>query len=633
MSLTFFRSKRNSYFTVAIFGAIIITFIAWGGASKMDSTSSSALTSVNGEEIPYVEFQRALNRQLEMYGQMMGGGKKLSEQIVQLVERQIASALVMRKALSQKAATVGIVVGDEEIMKILESNTAFQDPTLKRFSPTVYQAVLEANNFKPASFEAGLREELAAERMRALLEESVTVSDREVEDHYRLQAQTMNLGVATFDPVKLMEKKKLNITEQAIQDYFSKHQGEYLSQEKRAATFAVLPTKSIAEKITATDDDIKKYFESKVQSSNDSQWAEARAHAYHILIADSSEKGLKRAQELAKKITNLDSFMTMAQKNSEDYSNASKGGDLGYFNDTAMVKPFTEAAFGKAKLNSTIGPVKTDFGYHLIWVTDRTTNAKTLENRKQEIAYSIKRDLAKERLDVLRKDFEQKLKGSKSDITESLREQTFEFVDVTEFDSHSRHERVPFVLLMDALKAPLSEWQGPTEHDGAIYFYKVTKLIAPQPMTLADARPLIMKRIQNEETERYTKAVHERLKKGDLSWDKLTAEGIDLSDHKDIKAFQLTEVPGLGPSETLVQAAQKLNATNSISAPLMHENKWVILKAAQWKDAGASISDADRKKTKDEILTKKRASVLDAYLQDLVKTAKIPDSFRKKYQL
>lgn len=609
-----------------------MTFILWGGYSKEESTTTT-LTTVNGDDISYPEFHRLLSRQLEVYGQFMGGGKKLSDQIVQLVERQIASGLVMRKVMAQKAASMGIVVGDDEIMSILEKNTAFQDPTLKRFSPTVYQAVLEANSLKPASFEAGLREELASERMKDLLEQSITVSDKEIEEAHRIQSQAMNLDVATFDPAKLISKNKISITDAAIEQHFKAHQGEYLSQERRVGTFAALSVASFGDKISVSDADVQKFYDEKVKGSKDGQWSEPRARAFHILIAENSDKGLKRAQALTSKITSLESFQATARRESEDYSNASKGGDLGYFNEKAMVKPFSEAVFSKAKPNSLYGPVKTDFGYHIIWVTDRTSNQSSLENRKGEISYLLRQEVMKNQVDALKKDLEQKLKGSKTDITENLRAKGFQIFENTEFDNRSRLENIPYVVLMDALHAPLQEWQGPTEHDGSLYFFRIQNSAAAKPLPLAEARPQIVKRLESEEAEKFAKSIGEKLKKSQASWESLTAMGADTTSHKGIKPFQMTEVPGFGPVETLVQSVQKLKPTDAISAPLFHDSKWIIFKASQWTSAQNNIPDSDRTKIRDEIISKKRTSVLEAYVQGLVKSAKIPEGFRKKYNL
>ena len=90
----------------------------------------------------------------------------------------------------------------------------------------------------------------------------------------------------------------------------------------------------------------------------------AQAAARHILVS-SEEKCL----ELKKEIEEGADFAQIAKKNSSCPSGQS-GGDLGTFGPGQMVKEFDEVVFS-ADLNTVQGPVKTQFGYHLLEVTSR----------------------------------------------------------------------------------------------------------------------------------------------------------------------------------------------------------------------------------------------------------------------
>ena len=89
--------------------------------------------------------------------------------------------------------------------------------------------------------------------------------------------------------------------------------------------------------------------------------------ARHILIKDKESF----AKELAAKLkADPSAFAELAREHSKDKSNAQKGGDLGWFGKGRMVKSFDAAAFG-ATLGEIVGPVKSEFGYHIIQVTGR----------------------------------------------------------------------------------------------------------------------------------------------------------------------------------------------------------------------------------------------------------------------
>jgi peptidyl-prolyl cis-trans isomerase C len=89
-----------------------------------------------------------------------------------------------------------------------------------------------------------------------------------------------------------------------------------------------------------------------------------QVHAAHILV-DKEEK----ANELLGKINSGESFGELAKHHSKCPS-GKKGGDLGWFGKGMMVKEFENAAFSGQK-GSTVGPVKTQFGWHLIKILEQ----------------------------------------------------------------------------------------------------------------------------------------------------------------------------------------------------------------------------------------------------------------------
>jgi peptidyl-prolyl cis-trans isomerase C len=90
----------------------------------------------------------------------------------------------------------------------------------------------------------------------------------------------------------------------------------------------------------------------------------ATASARHILV-DSQEE----CERIKREIEGGADFGDMARKHSNCPS-GSRGGELGQFGPGQMVKEFDEVVFS-APLNAVQGPVKTQFGYHLLEVTSR----------------------------------------------------------------------------------------------------------------------------------------------------------------------------------------------------------------------------------------------------------------------
>jgi len=102
--------------------------------------------------------------------------------------------------------------------------------------------------------------------------------------------------------------------------------------------------------------------------------AEKSVHARHILVsARATDDAAKRSEALGKandlkaQLKAGADFAELARENSDDPGSGARGGDLGWFGPGRMVEPFEKAAFG-ARPGEIVGPIETQFGYHVIEV-------------------------------------------------------------------------------------------------------------------------------------------------------------------------------------------------------------------------------------------------------------------------
>lgn len=149
-------------------------------------------------------------------------------------------------------------------------------------------------------------------------------------------------------------------------------------------------------KETIKDKDIEKYYEENIFGD---------ISCKHILITpevkddmtdaqkDKAEKdALNLAKSIIKKLDNGEKFDDLAKEHSDDESNASNGGDLGFFNKGVMVAEFEDAAYKLEKGKYTKTPVKTKFGYHIILKMDEKEKPK-FEDKKEEILKTLSEEL------------------------------------------------------------------------------------------------------------------------------------------------------------------------------------------------------------------------------------------------
>ncbi|WP_121609495.1 peptidylprolyl isomerase [Mesobacillus foraminis] len=134
--------------------------------------------------------------------------------------------------------------------------------------------------------------------------------------------------------------------------------------------------KLLEPEIKVTEEEMKTYFDENKESFNEQEQVEAS----HILL---DEK--KTAEEVAQKLADGQDFAELAKEYSTDASNAENGGELGYFSKGEMAAEFEEAAFSMAK-GEISDLVKTEYGYHIIKVTDKKAAKEAVyEDHKEDI--------------------------------------------------------------------------------------------------------------------------------------------------------------------------------------------------------------------------------------------------------
>ncbi len=151
------------------------------------------------------------------------------------------------------------------------------------------------------------------------------------------------------------------------------------------------------------DDEIKKYYEENIygdmKASHILITADVKDDATDEEKTEAENKAKEEAEKIIKQLDEGKKFADLAKKNSKDESNASNGGDLGYFSYDDMVEEFSKAT-KELKVNEyTKEPVKTEYGYHII--------LKTGEKKKPK-------------LDKVKKDIKEKLQEQKLNDDQGL---------------------------------------------------------------------------------------------------------------------------------------------------------------------------------------------------------------------
>ncbi|WP_262371815.1 peptidylprolyl isomerase [Rossellomorea aquimaris] len=152
--------------------------------------------------------------------------------------------------------------------------------------------------------------------------------------------------------------------------------GASLDSVKKNVESFLLTEKLLKDRVSISDDQITEYFE----ANKDSFAQEEQVQASHILVEDE-----KTAKEVKDKLDDGGDFAELAKEYSTDTSNAESGGELGFFAKGEMVTEYDDKAFAMKK-GEISEPVKTEFGYHIIKVTDKKdAKEAVLDDHKEEI--------------------------------------------------------------------------------------------------------------------------------------------------------------------------------------------------------------------------------------------------------
>lgn len=149
-----------------------------------------------------------------------------------------------------------------------------------------------------------------------------------------------------------------------------------------------------------SEEDIQKEYENVAKAMQGTEYK-----ASHILVDSEDE-----AKEIIQKLNEGADFAELAKKHSKD-SSASRGGDLGWFTEDLMVKPFGDAVSNLKKGEYSKTPVQTQFGWHVIKLEDtRQGTPPSLEQLRPQLTQSLKGRVIQDYLKALREKAEIEIK-------------------------------------------------------------------------------------------------------------------------------------------------------------------------------------------------------------------------------
>ena len=390
-----FANRKIVQILLALF--LIVPFAMFGVDYYFHSpVGGDVVATVGRVPIGTYDFDEALRKQADVYRQQLHGNFDPSIMENPEIRKAVLDRLIADRLVTIGADRAGIRLSDRQLAEKIVAEPAFQEDG--RFSKQRYEAIARANNLTPPGLDERLRQDFAEQQFRDAILQTAFVPKATIDGFIRLSEQSRDVSVINFTPDQYLPKVK--ITPEQVKSYYDEHPKEFTTPEEVKVDYIELSVDALAAQATVTPEEVKRYYDEEVKKGTFGVPEERRAS--HILITvapDATDAQRKAAEEKAQKIAaevrkNPKSFAEVAKKESQDPGSAAHGGDLGYFGRGAMVKPFEDAVFA-AKKGDILGPVKSDFGYHVIEVTDvKPAKVKSLAEATPEIEGILKKQKA-----------------------------------------------------------------------------------------------------------------------------------------------------------------------------------------------------------------------------------------------
>jgi peptidyl-prolyl cis-trans isomerase D len=338
-------TKQILWIVIAAFVGTII--FAWGMEfSRKKQGRGLVIATINGEDISTFIFQQVYEQALK---QAEKEGKDIDEQAAYQLREEVWNNLVNQVLLNQEANKRGIQVTDAELYeylrrfppKELQENPAFQTKD-GQFDYQKYLQALKDPRIPWKQVEDYIRPNLQLAKLQQSIATLVRVTDDETRQFYEDQNEKIKVKYLLV-PSYQFQRENIPVSDNEIGNYYQEHKDDFKTDQSVNLSYV--------------------FFEKKPSSADE-------------------EETKNKLLEIKNEILAGEDFAELAQDYSEDKGSAENGGDLGWFGKGMMVPAFEQVAFS-LKPGEISDPFKTDFGWHLVKVTDRR-----IEGDKEEVKAS-----------------------------------------------------------------------------------------------------------------------------------------------------------------------------------------------------------------------------------------------------
>jgi peptidyl-prolyl cis-trans isomerase D len=383
------KGKRALAYLILI--PLALVFAVWGAAGVVNLDFFGAAdyaARVNGTKVPLQRVNEAWQDQQSRFQQQFA--QDMPEETRRIMQEGLLEQFVREALVSERTADKGYRVSEARIQEVIQSEPAFQVDG--KYNETLALSRLAQIGTTPERYRADLRASLQNRELQRSIQVSEFMTPREVARMVTLEDEQREVRYATIPRDRF--ESAVVVDDAAVADYYSKNAAQFQTAESVRLQFAELRLDQVAAQVTVAESDLQALYARDRDRYVDPEKRRAR----HVLIAAGSDDAAARrkAESVLAEARAGKDFAELARRESADSGSAAQGGDLGWSEKTVFVPEFAEALF-KLKEGEITGPVKTQFGYHVIRLEGiQASRSKSFDEARGELESRYRRDRAAE---------------------------------------------------------------------------------------------------------------------------------------------------------------------------------------------------------------------------------------------
>lgn len=397
-----FVRKHTKIMQFLLFLLIVPSFVLFGlqGYERMQEKGET-VAKVDGHEISQLDWDNAHKAEVDRLREQM---PTLDAKLLDSAEARYGTLerLVRDRVLAAAVQGSNLMVTDQRVARELQGNQ--QIAALRgadgKLDIERYRQLLAQRGMTPEMFENQVRNDVALTRVLGGVTQSAFAPPSQVGVAVNSFFERREAQVARFNAADY--KGKVTPTDADLQAFYKDNPKLFQAPEQASIEYLVLDLAAAQQGITINEADLKTYYEQNASRIG----GQEERRASHILVAvpkgapeaDKAKAKAKADELLAQVKKNPAIFAELAKKNSQDEGSAQRGGDLDFFTRGAMVKPFEDAVFAMKDKGEIAGPVESEFGYHVIQLTDvKVPKQRTFEEMKPELEAELRKQQAQKK--------------------------------------------------------------------------------------------------------------------------------------------------------------------------------------------------------------------------------------------